>query len=341
MRHCDECNKDQSVKESKVTRNYIINGKSIPVELTLLVCDECGCEVYDEDYNANQMATIRHTYDKLFGMTTEEIRAVRAQYKGIGSRPFAKLLGIGSASLTRHESGDMPSDKHLEIYRELRNDPSRIWGYFEKNKGVLSPRELKKTIEILEAWKSGQAGILQQDDEEIIEAIHKPYEYSQLSGNISFNLNKFIQMILFFARSGVNKTKLMKLLFYSDFIRYKWQTVSISGAVYTRFPFGPVPKDHEIMLAHLQRMDIISIEEKIVNDEGWILMTVKAKQEFNPNVFTPEELDVLKIVDEKFFDFKSRQISDYAHKERAWIETDSEQPISYSMATDLREFSSV
>jgi len=218
------------------------------------------------------------------------------------------------------------------------NHPSLIWEYFEKNKRELSPRELKKTTKILEAWKAGENGIAHHDDEEIIEAIHKPYQYTQHNGYVPFNLEKLVQMVLFFARSGVNKTKLMKLLFYSDFVRFKRDTVSISGAAYTRLSYGPVPKDHEIMMAHLTHMDVIEIEEKVLNDEGWILMTVKAKQEFNPDVFTSEEMDVLKGVEEKFLNFGSRQISNYAHEERAWKETDPEQLINYTLATNLREF---
>lgn len=338
MRFCDECNMDRNTKEVQDTQEYTINGKRFPVKLTLLVCDVCGSEVSDEDYSAVQMKTIRETYARLFGMTAEEIRSVRAQYNGLGSRPFAKLLGIGSASLTRHETGDVPSERHLEIYRELKNDPSRIWHYFTENKDALTPRELKKTEAILTEWESGKSGIVAQDDEEIIEAIHKPFGSTEMSGYVPFNLEKFIHMVLYFTRTGVNKTKLMKLLWYADFTKFKRQSVSMSGAAYTRLPFGPVPKDHDMILAHLQHMDVIDIEETILNDEGWVMMSIKARQEFNPELFNPDELAVLEEVESKFLEYGSRRISDYAHEELAWIETEPEKPISYKYAAELRGF---
>ncbi|MDQ7792045.1 MAG: type II toxin-antitoxin system antitoxin SocA domain-containing protein [Candidatus Desulforudaceae bacterium] len=50
-------------------------------------------------------------------------------------------------------------------------------------------------------------------------------------------------MIKFFAVNDVRvlKVKLMKYLWYSDFLHFKRNTVSISGLSYVRAPFGPVP----------------------------------------------------------------------------------------------------
>lgn len=339
MRFCDTCDKETQVEEQIQSQIYNLHGKEFPVELTLLICNECGSEVYNEAYSTKQMNKIHETYDRLFGgMSIEEIKAVRAQYKGLGTRPFSKIIGIGSASLTRHESGDTPSEKYMNIYRELKENPSSIWKYFEQNKHELSPRELKKTEEILTNWEHGRTGIAIQDDEEIIEAIHKPYEFSVMNGNLPFNLEKLIQMILYFTRIGINKTKLMKLLWYSDFVQYKRQSVSMSGTTYIRLPFGPVPKDHEIMLAHLKHMDVITIEETILNDEGWVMMSVKAKQDFLPDLFNEHELSILEEVESKFREFGSRKISQYSHEERAWIETESEQIISYKFAEHLKGF---
>jgi hypothetical protein len=195
----------------------------------------------------------------------------------------------------------------------------------------------------LASWQSSNAWTIEsiQSDEEIIEAIHRPYESIELTGYLSFNLEKFVHMVLFFTRDGVAKTKLMNLLWYADFTKFKRQTVSISGAVYTRLSFGPVPKDHEIILAHLQHMNTIRIEEMLLNDEGWTLMTVKALQEFDPSYFDVHELEILREIQYAFRNYGSRKISDYAHQERAWIETPSEHPIDYNYATDLRELDMV
>ena len=55
-------------------------------------------------------------------------------------------------------------------------------------------------------------------------------------------------MVLFFAHksAGLLKTKLMKLLNYSDMIFYKENGLSISGLKYAHLPYGPVPDKWEI-----------------------------------------------------------------------------------------------
>ncbi len=345
MEFCDHCNHERAYETKKKTGTYTVKGREIEATYDVAICAECGHEMDVEEIEAAAMRVVTDQYALQYGMPTIETRAVREQYKGLGVRPFAKLIGIGSASVSRIEAGELPSEKQLRIYQDLKADPSRILAYFEANKTTLSPRELKKTQSILDGWNAEKTGErivrpeLGQDDEEIIESIYKPYEQTELSGFTPFNLEKFQHMVLYFAKEGVNKTKLMKLLWYCDFVNFKRISASISGAAYVRLKFGPVPKDHEIMLAHLQHMAAIDIEETVLNEEGWTLMTVNARQSFNSELFEANELAVLNEVESKFRSFTSRQISEYSHQERAWIETPEHEPIDYSFATDLREFS--
>lgn len=41
---------------------------------------------------------------------------------------------------------------------------------------------------------------------------------------------------------SLHKVKLMKMLWYSDYLHYKRNGVSISGLVYRALPMGAVPK---------------------------------------------------------------------------------------------------
>ncbi|PJN52537.1 hypothetical protein PAEAM_45220 [Paenibacillus sp. GM1FR] len=343
LAYCDDCGKDCNAEEKIERQTFKIHGKSIDVDVTMLVCIECGNEISDEKYMNDQLRAINEAYIKATsGLTSEQIKNVRLQYRDLGIRPFAKILGIGSASIARHETGELPSDKHISIYKELNENPRSIFEYFNKNKESLSPRELKKVEHVLRNWSDEQEGRISTqfvevilDDEEIIESIHKPFAFTEFTGYKDFNLDKFSNMILFFSKWGVNKTKLMKLLWYSDFLYFKMRTASISGAAYARIKFGPVPKDHEIALAHLQHMGVIEIEESLLNDEGWVKMTVRAKQDLNPNVFEKEEMVTLERVNYIFEDYGSRKISEYSHKERAWIETPDDHLINYKYSRDF------
>ncbi|MFD0591013.1 type II toxin-antitoxin system antitoxin SocA domain-containing protein [Paenibacillus sp. GCM10027627] len=335
MKYCDECNREQGTILQHKVESYTLHGKTFDVEILSATCEICGAEVFDEQVIDGNMSKIHTTYQELYGgLTVEEIREIRSQYPGLGKRPFAKLLNIGYASVGRYESesGAPMSSENLAIYRELKNNPRKIVDYYNQNKHNLSPRELKKTELIMNSFIDKESII---PDEDIIEKLYKPFSHTSLSGFREFDFEKFVNMILYFARDGVNKTKLMKLLWFSDFYHYRKQTVSISGAVYQRLQFGPVPKDHGILLAHLQHMDTIKIDEQ--HEEGWVRMEVRSTQEFDPTVLDQDELATLEKIDRVFESYGSRKISDYSHEERAWIETANEFPIDYNYAMSMRE----
>lgn len=335
---CDTCDRDHELIIQSKTESFTQHGKTFDVEIVIATCGNCGDEVHVTQLFDDNLKKIRETYNNLYGgLTVEEIRQVRSQYPGLGKRPFAKLLNIGVSSVGRYESesGATMSSDNLAIYCALKNDPDKIVDYYNLNKHVLSKRELNQVEAILNSFANrNQQFII--PDEEIIEKLYKSYAHTSLSGYRAFDFDKFVNMILYFTRNGVNKTKLMKLLWFADFFHFKRQTVSISGAVYNRLPFGPVPKDHDILFAHLQHMGIIKVDEH-EHDEGWIRMEVKAGQDYDPNLFDGEEWSILERVNTTFESFGSRKISDYSHDERAWIETDNEQSIDYTFAMDLRE----
>ena len=53
------------------------------------------------------------------------------------------------------------------------------------------------------------------------------------------------------SESDIYKTKLNKLLFYSDFINYYLNGTSISGAKYVHLPYGPVPDSYKVRCRNL------------------------------------------------------------------------------------------
>ena len=60
---------------------------------------------------------------------------------------------------------------------------------------------------------------------------------------------------------AVTTTKLNKLLFYVDFLFYKHNAVSFTGAAYRRLQYGPVPAEYSVLREWLEMDDLISVEE--------------------------------------------------------------------------------
>ncbi|OME83089.1 hypothetical protein BK120_14905 [Paenibacillus sp. FSL A5-0031] len=345
MRYCDECACDQKSILKTTKELFILHGHSFEVEIVKATCGECGFEVYDEELLNNAMQNIHSTYKELFGgLTVSEIRGIRGQYPGLGKRPFAKILGIGSASVGRYESesGASMNPSILNIYRELLGNPAKIVDYYNLNHTSLSKRELIKVKHILNPWFNGNQFDERSSkeliilDEEIIENLYKAYAHTSLSGYIEFDFDKLVNMILYFARNGVDRSKLMKLLWFSDFYHFRNQTVSISGIVYHRLKYGPAPKDHDILLAHLQHMDIIKVEE-YEKDEGWVHIEIRSIQEFDSTVLDDTEITTLEKIKQMFGALESWRLSECSRDERAWIETENEMPIDYKYAMGLKE----
>lgn len=73
-----------------------------------------------------------------------------------------------------------------------------------------------------------------------------------------FDADKFRELLLYVALHSVDdprfgKTKLAKILCYSDFLTYAYLGQAIAGATYLRFPRGPVPKELDEAQAELEQ----------------------------------------------------------------------------------------
>ncbi len=142
-------------------------------------------------------------------------------------------------------------------------------------------------------------------------------------------------MFLFFAHksSALLKTKLMKLLNYSDMIFYKENGVSISGAVYVHLRYGPVPRSFDLLLGKMEADHIAHIE--IFSDNGYERHQVVPDCELSEGVLSEAELSVLERINNKFDEFGSKEISDYSHKESGYCSTKLGDVISYAYAKDI------
>lgn len=137
-----------------------------------------------------------------------------------------------------------------------------------------------------------------------------------------FEPARFDAMILYIAhrtqdRLDFGRTKLAKVLFYSDFEVYRDQARSLTGATYKRMPFGPFPRELEDAEERLRSRrqavldyDKDQYEEKRIKPcgtppdltrwyEGWQIATV--------DIWT-----------DRVAAATARQISDLSHRHPGW-----------------------
>ena len=141
-------------------------------------------------------------------------------------------------------------------------------------------------------------------------------------------------MIHFFAEKTILKTKLLKEMFYSDFLCYKETCKSITGLEYAKLPFGPVPDQYETIINYCVLNDYINYDVEI-NNNDYESHNISALKKFDKTMFTDEELDVMQKVRDKFKKFSARDIVDYSHKDKAFIDSKYSDKISYDYAFDI------
>lgn len=111
------------------------------------------------------------------------------------------------------------------------------------------------------------------------------HEPTIFTGQTLFNFEKFSNMVTYFAKKqSPYITKLNKLLFYADFLHFKYHKVSISGSTYNRLQYGPVPKRYNTLFESIS---------KITLDENEFGIKAIAVQDLNEDAFTESEYAIL------------------------------------------------
>lgn len=330
IKYCDNCGEEMPTSIIKRPASYTFKGQTFEIMELVRQCCGCGQDLYDEELDSNTLSQLAELYTQRMGLSLEEIKDIRSKY-GLSMSLFARILGWSKATIARYESGKfVPSNSHMMILKNLKDHPEAIFDYYKQNKNKFSARE---QLKIEEKIKKLDDKLVESNLIGALKLNYQQYENTVVSGYSSFALDKLINMIVFFAKKGIKKTKLMKLLFYSDFIKYKRNLLSMSGIPYIKYPFGPVPKDYDLLLSTLEKSNVIKIENEY--DKEYTITHIHSNIDFDESIFDEEELSILHQVEDYFKTFGSVAISEFSHEEDAWKYTDDRELISYDFAETL------
>ena len=150
---------------------------------------------------------------------------------------------------------------------------------------------------------------------------------------ISLNLETFRQQgiyrydakrqeetILFFGQQINNtylgRTKLNKLLYYTDYEWIRNKGASITGETYVAMQFGPVPKHIKETLMRLEKAQAIRVEKAKIGNydrDRYIVL-----REPDLSIFTSEEVVHIHGVARRFEFWTAKQMSDLTHEDYPW-----------------------
>lgn len=330
MDYCEVCGRE--VETKIITRREIFNvcGEDIEVDAQVMVCAECGEELFNEELDSATLINAYNEYRRRHKLLLpEEIRKIREQY-GLSQRSFAKLLNWGDKTIRRYENGAVQDRAHNSLLLFLR-EPENMRTYLTENEVALDEKQVAKLLDTVDK--------LEEDTDFRVGRRYFDLFFSRIpceeNGFKGFDYEKLCAMVLFFAHksAGLLKTKLMKLLNYSDMIFYKENGISISGLKYAHLPYGPVPDNFDMILGKMAADHIAHIE--VSYDGAYEYHQVVPECDVPEVVLSDEEIEVLTRIYEKFKNFGSAEISNYSHKETGYKATKTGQIISYAYAMDI------
>lgn len=327
--YCYKCDKRVTSHIVEREETYPVKGDPTTIMAKVRICDLCGGDCSDEELEEQTLLAAYDKYRKKHKIISRnQIKAILDKYD-ISQRSLAALLGWGEITIHRYERGSLPDEAHNQILKFIE-DPVNMKKILEEHRERLRPRALKK----LEVRLNGIRG---RDDRPLV-GISRPCNEpsSILTGENNFSADVLRNMILFFAApiNGVLKTKLMKLLWYADFLHFRLFSKSISGTTYVALPFGPAPDEYEYYLSEMRLKNEISIEETMVG--GHPAYKIHSRKVPDIEAFPPTAEKVMKRIHEYFSKMGSNEISDLSHQEEGYKKTKKGKPISYKYAEKIK-----
>lgn len=163
---------------------------------------------------------------------------------------------------------------------------------------------------------------------------------------VDIKIEKLKNTIIYFSRHtkfcGI--TKLMKLLYFFDFIHFRQTGKSVTGQDYFAWKKGPVPVEAYEDLAGKEDkgLGLNKIATLIPKGENFQEVKAMARAKFDKKVFSEREFQLLKQVAEIFRDARAKDMVEATHlKNHPWEKTKNTKGlykrIDYELSIDGSE----
>lgn len=326
---CEDITEQELVNSNE---EFKVRSETITLMNSFFKCLECNHEIDNIDAK-DPLVEVYEKYRDIKGyIQPQELIYFRHKYD-LTQKELSHMLGFGSVTLSRYENGALQSDAH-NISLEMAMQPNSLKMLVERNKNIF-PNE--KYLPLLKALERECENLYCGSSNEISRQLEHSNK-DEFSGYSELQVLKLIEVVIYMCSlGGALKTKLNKLLFYSDFYGYKAQTKSITGLKYIHLPYGPVPDNFDFVYAQLLKESSLDKEE-VVYPNGFVGENYISTREADLSNFNQDEIAILKSVKEKFKGFTSTEITDYSHKEKAYTETGRGEAISYKYAEHFSSF---
>lgn len=257
----------------------------------------------------------------------DEISDIRACY-GLSASKMSEILGLGANQYRLYENGEMPSEAIGKVLKSILN-PSIFIEFVRNAENQFSATEYAKIV------AKAEHSMRRVDYMERHRVVFGSYTRSLANGYAPQSYSRLKNVILYFIDKcdGVFKTKMNKLLFYSDFLSYKLRGIGMSGLAYNAIQYGPVPAQRDIVYGLMD--DVWS--EIVAFPSGNSGEKLCSELQPDLSAFAPAEMEILDAVVKKFKSVTANSISETSHEEDAWIDfVGTPNFIDYTKAFSLK-----
>jgi len=152
------------------------------------------------------------------------------------------------------------------------------------------------------------------------------------SGEIA-DYEKYKQMILVFLRLNkkIPKTKLAKLAYLADAGWFYYHLQSMSGMQYRKIQYGPVADPYFRIIDELYENGQIEIEQ--TEDGAMLISQTRSGAKANLSKINKEEEDLIKDIDKKWRDKKTKEIVEFTHNQLPYLCAKENEIISIGLIT--------
>ena len=290
-------------------------------------CAETGEEFTTEELDQVNLNQVYNQYRDRFGLPfPDQIKKIREKYD-VSASKMSEILGLGINSYRLYEQGEMPSVSNGRLVL-ASDDPKEFKKFLRSGREVIGKEDFEKLTQradaLIEDLERNRFNIF------LIRRLFDVIVPDQFTGYRLPDLEKISQMILFFSeRTQTWKTKLNKLLFYSDFLAFKNSGYGISGLDYRAIQMGPVPSKFEEMYNEISNGDVVE-RGYYEMENGYYESLFTPKTTFNDALFDTFELEIMEQVANELKMLSTREVIDKSHKELAWeVNSEDRSIISY------------
>ncbi|MGI8892890.1 MAG: type II TA system antitoxin MqsA family protein [Bacteroidia bacterium] len=326
----------KEMKLTKELRSIEFRKETFEIVFHFYKCEDTGEQFTSTELDELNMNQVYNQYRDLYNILfPDEIIRIRDKYE-LPATKISEILGFGTNGYRLYESGEMPSISNAKLI-QLADNPQN----FKEMVELCDKLDIKTKIKYIH--KADQ--LIGERKKNIFNFNLKDYLLGNhladiYSGYRNPNFEKFTEMVVFFSEKlAPFKTKMNKLLFYSDFLMFKQTCFSISGVRYRAIDKGPVPNNFNSVFEYLTNKEIIDVNY-IQFPQGYVGEQFKANKDrsFNSELFDEKELNILIQVSQKFKDASTNDMVEMSHLEEAWKQNQmARKEISYRYAFDLAQ----